>query len=134
MLRNGPPEPVRGTPAYTLAWIDFEVGGQPPIHWTMGARPWTPRTWPGPQPNAGAAVRASGHNQIFETHQTGVWGFFRLLETGQFGGTETTPQIQVRVSATPDTWGLPFEFELEGQSPKHPFKRGALRFSLPPSI
>jgi type VI secretion system protein ImpL len=135
MLRNGPPEPVRGTPAYTLAWIDFEVGGQPPIHWTMGARPWTPRTWPGPQPSAGAAVRASGNNQTFEAHEAGVWGFFRLLDRGKFGTSQTgEPQVQVRVSGGADTWGLPFEFQLEGQSPNHPFKPNALRFSPPPSI
>ena len=134
MVRNGPPEPVHGGTAYTLAWIDFEAGGQPPIHWTMGARPWTARTWPGPTPSAGAAVRASGNNLTFETHETGVWGFFRLLEKGQFGGTETVPQVQVRVSSGAETWSLPFEFQLEGESPKHPFRRNALRFSPPPSI
>ena len=134
MQRNGPPEPVHFTPGYTLAWIDFEVGGQPPIHWTMGARPWTNRTWPGPQPSAGAAVRASGNNKTFETHEIGVWGFFRLLEKGTFGGTESVPQVQVRVSSGTETWSLPFEFQLEGESPRHPFKRNFLRFSLPPSI
>jgi type VI secretion system protein ImpL len=134
MLRNGPPEPAHGNVAYTLAWIDFEVGGQPPIHWTMGARPWTPQVWPGPQPNAGSSVRASGNNMTFEAHETGVWGFFRMLDRGQFGGTATTPQVQIRASSGPETWILPFEFELEGQSPKHPFRKNALRFDLPPSI
>jgi type VI protein secretion system component VasK len=70
----------------------------------------------------------------FEAHETGVWGFFRMLDRGQFGGTATTPQVQIRASSGPETWILPFEFELEGQSPKHPFRKNALRFDLPPSI
>lgn len=134
MVRNGPPAPVHTTPGYTLAWIDFELGGQPPTHYTMGARTWTARTWPGPQPSAGASVRASGNNQTFESHEAGVWGLFRLLDRGQFGGSETVPQVQVRVTFGAETWSLPLEFQLEGESPKHPFKRSFLRFSLPPSI
>ena len=134
MVRNGSPEPVRGTPTYTLAWIDFELGGQPPTHYTMGARTWTARTWPGPQPSAGAAVRASGNNQTFESKEAGVWGLFRLLDKGTFGGSEIVPQVQVRVGNGAEIWSLPLEFQLEGESPHHPFKRNFLRFTLPPSI
>jgi type VI protein secretion system component VasK len=71
---------------------------------------------------------------MFETKETGVWGMFRLLEKGQFGGSEAVPQVKVRVTTGKDTWSLPFEFQLEGESPRHPFKRGFFRFSLPASI
>ena len=134
MVRNGPPDTVHVTSRYSLAWIDFELGGQPPVHYLMGAATWTPRAWPGPQPDAGASVRANGRNQTFGSQQAGVWGLFRLLDKGAFGGTDVTPEVKLRVSNGPDTWSLPFDFQLQGQSPNTPFRKNFLRFSLPPSI
>ncbi|HEY6866970.1 MAG TPA: ImcF-related family protein, partial [Candidatus Eisenbacteria bacterium] len=134
MVRNGPPDTVHVTARYTLAWIDFEVGGQKPVHYTMGAATWNPLTWPGPQPSQGAAVRASGFNMTFVAQEKEVWGLFRLLDRGVFGGTETVPRVTVHVTGGKDVWSVPLEFQLEGESPKHPFRRNFLRFQLPPSI
>jgi len=57
-----------------------------------------------------------------------------LLDKGAFGGTDVTPEVKLRVSNGPDTWSLPFDFQLQGQSPNTPFRKNFLRFSLPPSI
>ena len=63
-----------------------------------------------------------------------MWGLFRLLDKGVFGGTDVTPEVKLRVSNGADTWSLPFDFQLQGQSPNTPFRKNFLRFSLPPSI
>jgi type VI secretion system protein ImpL len=60
----------------------FSVGGKR-INYDNGPLTWQTLTWPGPDPNKGAAFSVHGHMIRAGNDMTGPWGLFRLIETGK---------------------------------------------------
>ena len=60
----------------------FSVGGKR-VSYDNGPLTWQPLTWPGPDPERGAAFSVHGRMIRAGNDIAGPWGLFRLLETGK---------------------------------------------------
>jgi type VI protein secretion system component VasK len=76
----------------------FSVGGKR-ISYDNGPLTWQTLSWPGPEPAKGAAFSVRGHAIRAGNDMQGVWGLFRLLETGE---VERSGEDAISVS-----WRLP---------------------------
>jgi type VI secretion system protein ImpL len=78
--------------------ITLSVGGKQ-ISYDNGPLTWQNLSWPGPEPAKGASFMVRGRNVRAGNELHGIWGFFRLLETGAVSRvSEDTVSV---------TWRLP---------------------------
>jgi type VI secretion system protein ImpL len=95
----------------------ISVGGKT-ISYDNGPVRWQSMTWPGPEPARGASFTARGRTIKAGTEFEGLWGLFRLLETGT---TSRASDDAISV-----TWRLPSDdvavwIELRPSSAVSPF-------------
>jgi type VI secretion system protein ImpL len=128
--------------------VVFDVGGQRATY-SMGPPLEEDMRWPGDDPTAGASLavvaaapadpkRKRKKNEpepLLEVpgrSGSGVWGLFRLLDQASNLADEGSSG---RASWTFDAGGsrVRVTLELQGNTVNHPFRRGALRVSLPPA-
>ncbi|HET8934281.1 MAG TPA: type VI secretion system membrane subunit TssM [Polyangiales bacterium] len=78
--------------------ITLSVGGKQ-ISYDNGPLTWQNLSWPGAEPAKGSSFMVRGRNVKAGNEIAGIWGFFRLLETGAVGRvSEDTVSV---------TWRLP---------------------------
>ncbi len=128
------PDRVQRTGSIVMRGVRLDLGGTSLIY-QMGQRTWTPMSWPGTNPEAGASLRldAGGTATIEPISYSGAWGFFHLLDRARI---EPAGSSQLSLA-----WDIPAQpsdvtmvFNVSGLSSIHPLSRGFFRFDLPSRI
>ncbi len=128
------PDRVQRESSIVMRGVRLDVGGSSLIY-QMGQRTWTPMSWPGQNPEAGAALRldAGDTATIPSLNFSGAWGFFHLLNRANIGsGGSDQPSLTWKLAAQPSEVAV--AFNVSGLSSVHPLAPGFFRFSLPSQI
>jgi len=116
-------------PQVFVTRVHLDVDGQFTTY-TNGVPQWQPLTWPGPDPSAGATLRTETANGVVAETRTfpGPWGFFKLLDQAQWGGSSDAPQVTWRLAAGKSQIVLQYDIQPKGP---HPFQRDFFLTPIP---
>jgi type VI secretion system protein ImpL len=128
-------EPPQRDPKIVMRSVRLEVGGQSSVY-QMGPRTPSTISWPGRNPEAGAALKldAGSSAKIENLEFEGAWGLFRLLDRAEIkrGGAQGEVSLVWKVKATPSE--IVVKYDARGLPATHPFQRDLFRFSCPAQI
>jgi len=120
---------VEGPQVFALN-MHLDVNGQF-TRYSNGVPQWEALQWPGPDPTVGAVLRAQMAHGVIAESKTfpGPWGFFKLLDQAQWGGTPEAPRVTWRLAANQSQLVLDYDIQPRGSA--HPFQRDFFRQPLP---
>ncbi len=128
------PDRVDRPGGIVMRGVRVDVGGKSLIY-QMGQRVWTPMSWPGQNPEAGASLilDAGSTASVNPMSFSGAWGLFHLLDAAQV-------QLEGSNQAT-ITWPVPAQpaaitvvFNVRGLSAVNPLQPNFFRFSIPSRV
>lgn len=133
-------------PGVIVRWVAFDCGGQSRTY-TMGPPREEPLAWPGPDPGAGAALRAQAAPPedpnrkrkkddpttiaVTPVAAEGPWGLFRLLDRAQNVTSTTGRTSATWVLVAANTARIRMTWDMRVTVAESPFQQGFLNITPP---